>query len=163
MADNFRNKQWFKNMPQERKDKICERFKIDEKTLRKCGRETEDGRIVIDLLRLDHITAIPEFWNECGKKMLFVIEDVNVNDVNIMVSLMQDAYTCIYPNVKFLKYKSSLKNDLFVKDAFKHFIHWYNESKSIVDIKSDDFKFCCYQMFTHCRCLLETDLKLIKS
>ena len=55
MADNFRNKQWFKNMSQERKDEICKKFDIDEKTLRKCGRETDDGRIVINLLKIDHL------------------------------------------------------------------------------------------------------------
>ena len=162
MADNFRNKQWFKNMPQDRKDDICKRFDIDEKTLRKCGRETDDGRIVIDLLRLDHMNYVPELWIECGKKMVFVIEDTNVNDVNTMVSLMQDAYMCMYPDVKFLKYKSSLKNDLFVKQAYKDFIHWYNESISIDDITSDDFKFACYQMYIQCRRILESDLKIIK-
>ena len=44
MADNFRNKQWFKNLSQDRKDEICKKFDIDEKTLKKAGRETSDGQ-----------------------------------------------------------------------------------------------------------------------
>ena len=163
MADNFRNKQWFKNMPQERKDKICKQFDIDEKTLRKCGRETDDGRIVIDILRIDHLNTIPELWEECSKKINIHIDNIDIDDIETMVSLMQDTYICMHPDVKFLKYKSSLKNDLFVKQSYKNFIHWYNESKSIDDITSDDFKYCCYQMYSHCRCLLESDLNIVKS
>ena len=67
MADNFRNKQWFKNMSQERKDEICKKFDIDEKTLRKAGRETDDGRIVINLLKIDNFLHKPESWIEYNK------------------------------------------------------------------------------------------------
>ena len=66
MAENFRNKQWFKNMPQERKDEICKKFDINENTLRKCGRETEVGRIVIDLLRVDHLLHCLLIRDECN-------------------------------------------------------------------------------------------------
>ena len=58
MAENFRNKQWFKKMSQECKDEICKKFDIDEKTLRKCGRETEDGHIVI---KVYHRTRVVGF------------------------------------------------------------------------------------------------------
>ena len=62
MAENFRNKQWFKNMSQERKDEICEKFLIDETTLKKAGRETDDGRIVINLLKIDKLNYTPKPW-----------------------------------------------------------------------------------------------------
>ena len=64
MADNFRNKQWFKNLSQDRKDEICKKFDIDEKTLKKAGRETSDGQIVIDMLRIDNLQHTTEFWDE---------------------------------------------------------------------------------------------------
>ncbi len=166
MAENFRNKQWFKNMSQERKDDICKRFDTDEKTLRKAGRETEDGRIVIDLLRMDHLIHTPELWDNCYDT--FIKNNVFDNylrwdfiEVNDMVLRMSSLYYFINSDVKFLKYKSSLKNDLFVKEAYKHVLNWDNKAK--IDLTDKDYvKFCCYQIFIQTRCLLETDLKLIK-
>ena len=95
MADNFRNKQWFKNMSQDRKDELCHKFDIDEKTLRKCGRETNDGRIVIDLLRLDHLCHTPESWKEYNK----VIQS---NKINICEGTIDEQVE----NLKFI-YKES--------------------------------------------------------
>lgn len=60
MSENFRDKKWFKDMPQERKDRICKEFGITEDNLKKAGRETDDGRIVIDVMRLHY--PVPVSW-----------------------------------------------------------------------------------------------------
>ncbi len=166
MAINFRNKQWFKNMSQERKNDICKRFDTDEKTLRKAGRETEDGRIVIDLLRMDHLIHTPNFWDDCYNA--YVKNDIFNNslkwdfvEVNDMVLQMSSLYNFVNFDAKFIKYKSSLKNDLFVKEAYKHVLNWVNKAKNNITDK-DYVKFCSYQIFIQTRCLFETDLKLIK-
>ena len=60
-------------------------------------------------------------------------------------------------------YKSNLHNDLLTKTAHNNFKHWYDEMHATDASDVDHKKFCCYQMFTHCRCLLESDLQLIKN
>lgn len=158
MADNFRNKQWFKNMSQERKDEICKKFDIDEKTLRKCGRETDDGRIVIDLLRIDHFLHTPESWTEYNK----VIEQNKLNicngTIDEQVEYLKFIYKLFY-DVSYLKYKQSLHNDLMVKQAIKYVNHW------IIEYYSDqnDKEYCAYQIVMHVKSVLETDLNLVKS
>ena len=165
MADNFRNKQWFKNLSQDRKDEICKKFDIDEKTLKKAGRETSDGQIVIDMLRIDHLQHTPEFWDECYKNLNVVLPEDNLNtsDVRQMISNMEYIYTFMKRDVHFGTYKSNLHNDLLTKTAHNNFKHWYDELHATDTSDVDHKKFCCYQMFTHCRCLLESDLQLIKN
>ena len=165
MAENFRNKQWFKNLSQDRKDEICKKFDIDEKTLKKAGRETSDGRIVIDILRIDHFQHTPEFWNDCYKNLYVVLPEDNLNtsDVRQMISNMEYIYTFMKRDVHFGTYKSNLHNDLLTKTAHNNFKHWYDEMHATDASDVDHKKFCCYQMFTHCRCLLESDLQLIKN
>jgi len=166
MAENFRNKQWFKNLSQERKDEICAKFDIDEKTLKKAGRETEDGRIVVDLLRIDHMLHTPELWDVCYNAL--IKNDIfnnslnwDINEVDDMILRMSSIYNFINPDVKFLKYKSSLKNDLFAKDAYKRLLKWVNYAKEdLTDVKS--VKFSSYQIYSQVKCLLDSDLKLIK-
>ena len=158
MADNFRNKQWFKNMSQERKDEICKKFDIDEKTLRKAGRETDDGRIVINLLKIDSLLHIPESWIEYNK----IIEKNKLSTcegtINEQVDNLKAIYNLFY-NVSFLKYKTSLKNDLFVKQAAKYVNYWINEYYS----ENSDKEYCAYQIIMHIKSTLETDLNLVKS
>jgi len=166
MAENFRNKQWFKNLSQDRKDELCNKFNIDEKTLKKAGRETEDGRIVIDLLRIDHISYTPEIWDICYNA--FINNNVFDNKlkwdftgVDDMVIRMSSLYNFVNSDEKLLKYKSSLKNDLFVKDAYKRLLKWVNYAKEdLTDVNS--VKFSSYQIYSHVRCLLDSDLKLVK-
>lgn len=167
MAENFRNKQWFKNMSQERKDEICKKFDIDEKTLRKAGRETEDGRIVIDILRIDHILHKPKIWDECYKA--FIEDDCfnselkwEFDDVNDMFVRICHLYNDINSNTKYKKYNSNLHNDLLVKQSYKYIRHWVDEAKYDLTDK-DHVKFCCYQIYTHARVLLESDLNIIKA
>ena len=165
MATNFRNKQWFKNLSQDRKDEICKKFDIDEKTLKKAGRETSDGRIVIDILRIDHLQHTPELWDEYYKNLHVVLPEDNLNtsDVRQMISNMEYIYTFMKRDVHFGTYKSNLHNDLLTKTAHNNFKHWYDEMHATDASDVDHKKFCCYQMFTHCRCLLESDLQLIKN
>ena len=158
MADNFRNKQWFKNMSQERKDEICKKFDIDEKTLKKCGRETEDGRIVIDILRLDHLLHKPELWKICYNSL----KDFNISLDNISdIELCEKLYEVFKSGVKFLKYKDTPHNRVLLTDAAKYTKGWYNK---FIDSNSteEDKEYYAYQVWTHVRVLLETDLQLIK-
>ena len=55
---NFRNKQWFRDMTQERKDSICERLCITEDVLKRAGTVNEFGKVVIDVLRLSYTNPI---------------------------------------------------------------------------------------------------------
>lgn len=164
MATNFRNKQWFKNLSQDRKNDICKKLNINETTLKKAGRETDDGRIVIDLLRIDHILSTPQFWDECANKLHVVLPEnnLNTNDVFQMISNMEYIYAFMNNDVHFASYKSDIHNDLLTKYAHKYFKKWYDEMHATDASDTDHIKFCCYQMYTHCKCLLESDLKLIK-
>ena len=157
MAENFRNKQWFKNMSQERKDEICKKFLIDEVTLKKSGRETNDGRIVINLLKIDKLNYMPESWKEYNK--IISANTVNACEGTIEEQLENLKFIYgLFNEVKFLKYKQSVHNDLMITQSSKYVNHWitkYNKEDS-------DKEFCSYQIFTHVKSLFETDLNLIK-
>ncbi len=162
MAENFRNKQWFKNLSQDRKDEICKKFDIDEKTLKKAGRQTDDGRIVIDILRIDNILYTPEIWDICFKNLNIILPNdyMNASDVFKMISNMEYIYSFMNRDAHYAIYKSNLHNDLLTKQAHINFMYWYNEKNNTFD--EEYKKFCCFQMYTHCKCLLESDLNLIK-
>lgn len=161
MAENFRNKQWFKNMSQERKDEICKKFDIDEKTLRKAGRETEDGRIVIDILRIDHLLHRPEEWKlrfEALSNFSLSLADVSLSDIEFC----QKIYKAFKPEVSFLKYKDNLHNNLLVKQAEKYTRNWYEKFLD-PNATEEEKEFYSYQVWTHVRILLESDLNIVKS
>ena len=158
MADNFRNKQWFKNMSQERKDEICKKFDIDEKTLRKAGRETDDGRIVINLLKIDNFLHKPESWIKYNK----IIENNKLNTCEGTIEERVENFKFIYGlffDVKFLKYKKSVHNDLMVNQSAKYINRWINEYY----LDDSDKEYCAYQIYTHIKTTIETDLNLIKA
>ena len=80
-----------------------------------------------------------------------------------MMHRMTQLYCFINPEFEgnLLKYKSSLSNDLFVKDAFKRVVKWINYAKEdMTDIKG--VRFSSYQIYSQVRCLIDSDLKLIK-
>lgn len=157
MTTNFRNKQWFKNLSQDRKDKICKRFDIEEKTLRKSGRETEDGRIVVDILRIDHLLHTPKFWDECDQ--IISSNKINKCDDNNLENQLENIkyiYNLFNKDTKLLKYKQSLHNDLMIKQAVKYVNHWIDE----YNIEDSDKKYCAYQIYMHVKSVIETDLKL---
>lgn len=161
MAENFRNKQWFKNMSQEKKDEICKKFDIDEKTLRKAGRETEDGRIVIDILRIDHLLHTPKEWKDCYKSLSnfnLSLDDVSLSDIEFCEKI----YRAFIPDASFLKYKDNLHNNLLVKQAEKYARNWYLK---FIDPNAsyDDKEYYAYQVWSHVKCLLESDLNIVKT
>lgn len=162
MADNFRNKQWFKNMSQDRKDEICKNFDISEKTLRKCGRETEDGRIVIDLLRLDHLEHHPEYWDDCHKALdghkEFLERLQNAGTHEEYVEIFKDLYDLFGAN-KYLKYKETSIAKVQVGQAYKHIL---TDMTYYFDCKDEDKPYFAYMINTHLRVILDSDLKLIK-
>ena len=90
-------------------------------------------------------------------------DNLNTSDVRQMISNMEYIYTFMKRDIHFGTYKSNLHNDLLTKTAHNNFKHWYDELHATDASDVDHKKFCCYQMFTHCRCLLESDLQLIKN
>lgn len=157
MAENFRNKQWFKKLTPEYKKEICDKFHIDEKTLRKCGRETEDGRLLIDILRIDHIDYISPVWVDCYNKLEgYVISDTD----NQNIEFAEKIYSIFFPDSKFLKYKPSAHNDLVVKYATKYALNWLR--KFIESDNIEDKRYYAYQTYSHVKCLIESDLQLVK-
>ena len=164
MAENFRNKQWFKNLSQSRKDEICKKFDIDEKTLRKCGRETEDGRIVVDLLRVDHLMHYPKAWDETCKALNdhneFLDKLKSCNTVSEYVEVFKALFNLFGENT-YLKYKQSLHNDMLVKNMYRYVL---NDLENYFSTKDEEYKaFYSHRTFSHLRVLLVSDLGLTKS
>ena len=162
MAENFRNKQWFKNMPQERKDEICKKFDINENTLRKCGRETEDGRIVIDLLRIDHLLHCPKIWDECNNALKNgnnYSENLRTcQTLNEVVEVCENIYD-IFSKNSYLKYKDTLHNNVLVKYTRKNIQNAYD---TYLSCDTEDKPYRAYMLYTHLKVLLESDLNIIK-
>lgn len=163
MSENFRNKQWFKNMPQERKDEICKSFDIEEKTLRKAGRETDNGRLVIDILRIDHLCHYPEEWDLSYNSIKNSIDDFK-NRVTSTISDTElvDVFKSIYDLFEthtYLKYKDTLHNKVLVnqtKDCILNDINDYyvNDEESR--------PYYAHRIRQHLNILIESDLNLIK-
>lgn len=163
MADNFRNKQWFKNMSQERKDEICKQFDIDEKTLRKAGRETDDGRFVIDLLRIDHLKHYPSTWDNVYKAIQNHIDNYeaminNAKTDDELISVFENLYDLFNKN-SYLKYKDSVHNKVLIEQT-KHCILNDIHEYSIND--EDSKPYYSNRIRLHLKVLLESDLKLVK-
>lgn len=107
MSD-FRSKQWFKALTEEEKKNLCERYGCTLQGLKKAG-HVEDGRLKIDLLRLE--MPMPEEWS----KYLEVVESSEFvtlyENMSSMVNAtteqtlkcLESLYQCWEPSVKFLK------------------------------------------------------------
>lgn len=163
MADNFRNKQWFKNMSQERKDEICKQFDINEKTLRKAGRETDDGRIVIDLLRIDHMCHYPKDWDEAYEALKDHIEKYNnvINETKTddeLVLVFEEIYNLLNAHT-YLKYKDSIHNKVLLHQAKKCV---QNDINEYINNDEENKPYYAYKIKMHLKVLIESDLKLIK-
>jgi len=164
MADNFRNKQWFKNMSQERKDEICKNFDIDEKTLRKCGRETDDGRIVIDLLRIDHLIHYPEEWdivNNAIKDHILDYKDLlkECSPADDLIGIFENLYN-LFGEHSYLKYKDTLHNKVLMDQTYKCLV---NDIDGYIECDEDNYKaYFAHKIYTHLKVLLKTDLNIIK-
>lgn len=163
MADNFRNKQWFKNMSQERKDEICKQFDIDEKTLRKAGRETDDGRLVIDLLRIDHLNHYPKDWdiaNEALKNHTdYKNKIASCDNVTELVTIFEQLFN-LFETHTYSKYKESLHNDLCVKQIKDCIIA---DFEGYINCDDDSKAYYANRTLSHLKLLLQSDLNIIKS
>lgn len=163
MADNFRNKQWFKNMSQERKDEICKQFDIDEKTLRKAGRVTDDGRFVIDLLRIDHLKHHPNSWDVTYN----AIKD-HINNFGTMINnaktdaelilILENIYDLFNKN-SYLKYKDSVRNKVLIEQTKQCVL---NDIHEYVTNDEDSKPYYANRLLQHIKLLIDSDLKLIK-
>lgn len=155
---NFRNKQWFKNLTPEKKQEICEKFMIDEKTLRHAGRAGENGEIRIDLLRIDHINYIPIDWIESYEKIKDTQFDLSDED---KVESLKNIYLIFNSSAKFLKYNDNVRNKVLVNQCYKSVKHWiekFNGEKDDIEYK----QFCSNQIRTIIMILFENDLKIVK-
>lgn len=163
MADNFRNKQWFKNMSQERKDEICKQFDIEEKTLRKAGRETDDGHFVIDLLRIDHLKHYPNSWDVAYNAIKdhinnFVTMINNAkNDVELIL-IFENIYDLFNKN-SYLKYKDSVRNKVLVEQTKQCVL---NDIHEYVTNDEDSKPYYANRLLQHIKLLIDSDLKLVK-
>lgn len=155
--DNFRNKQWFKELTDEQKQGICKRFNINEKTLKKCGRKNSDGKIVIDLLRIDHIETIPEYWKFAYNILNESKFDYIKYDSNI--DLCMNLYK-LFHNDNLLKYKDSLHNQVILNDKVRFIKHWFDMFNSSDDIS--DKEFYASQIYSHVTIIIKSDLNLVK-
>ena len=155
---NFRNKQWFKQLSDEKRKEICENFMIDEKTLRHAGRAGENGEIRIDLLRIDHINYIPKCWINSYDS--FKDKTIEMYDEDKLESL-KNIYLIFNSSAKFLKYNDNVRNKVLVNQCYKSVKHWiekFNESKDDIEYK----QFCSNQIRTIIKILFENDLCIAK-
>lgn len=157
MAENFRNKQWFKKISQEEKDYICNELLIDEKTLKHAGRETEDGRVVINLLRIDHINYTPKIWDNCLKLLKKNVDILNTTDSSL--EYYKSLYKIFNPDVKYLSYKDNAHNNVFLQQTSKYVTSWINKF-----LNNDEYEknYCAYQIYAQLYRLFESDLQIIK-
>lgn len=155
--DNFRNKQWFKELTDEQKQELCKKFDINEKTLKKCGRKNSDGKIVIDLLRIDHMETVPEQWKFAYNILNESKFDHTKYDSNIelCISLYK-----LFHNDNLLKYKDSLHNQVLLEDRVRFIKFWLDMFNSSDDVL--DKEFCASQVCSHVTIIMKSDLNLIK-
>lgn len=154
---NFRNKQWFKKLSNEQCHEICENFMIDEKMFKHAGRAGENGEILIDLLRIDHINYIPDIWTETYDKLKTYNFNINSED---QLEFLKNIYLLFNTNVKFRKYNDSIHNEVLVEQAFNNSNYWIKKLIDETDLEYS--KYCSYQIYTIIKILFENDLQLIK-
>jgi len=173
---NFRNKQWFKNMTDEKKEELCNKLGCSLQGLKKAGFLDEDGKVKIDLLRLEM-----EFPSEEWQVHLDVVESKSFWDVyNRMASLEEDNIEetlkcleemyCIWNgNVKFLKADTKkLINVVWVKQCKLSISHnieeleLYIKDEDSVE-KKEHMMVISRKIYLHLRTLFESDLKNVKS
>ena len=155
--ENFRNKQWFKELTPEQKQEICKKFDINEQTLKKCGRKNSDGKIVIDLLRIDHMETVPDQWKIAYKILKESKFDYTKYESNI--NLCIDLYKLFHDD-KLLKYKDTLHNRVLLEDRIRFIKFWLDMFNSSDDVS--DKEFCAIQVCSHITIIIKSDLNLVK-
>lgn len=143
---SFRNKQWFRDMSQDRKDSICERLDITEDVLKRAGTVNEFGNVVIDVLRLSYTN--PEKWKSYLKtirteKFRSLYNQLNTKDntPSQTVDLLLDmASEIVVDNALYgVKVRES-KNIIRLQDIIKYI----NRAMKQIDdeLESEDVKEC---------------------
>lgn len=164
MADNFRNKQWFKTISQDYKDKLCKHFDIEETTLKKAGRENDEGKIVVDLLRIDHLLHMPSEWDDSYDAIKnhedFLKSLKKESTPEDSVNIMQILYSLYHTNAKYLKYKNTVHNNVLVTEAYKNVLYDIEDYLKFTD-KSDK-KYVSNRLYWHLRVILLSDLAIVK-
>ena len=173
-TSKFRNKQWFKNLSDKEKKDICARHFCTEASLKKAGYIGEDGRLKIDLLRLD-CNYVPEEWtyeNDVVRSAEFQKKiDIlkNTEDVEDILNLFEEMYVLFNKDVKFkkadvkkckiwlLQTKLSILNN--IKDM-QFDVEDYEKNPDGYDVGI----IMCYshKIYTHLKVLFESDIKNIK-
>ena len=156
--ENFRNKQWFKDLSDERKTEICKKFDISQETLKKCGRLNKDGKLVIDLLRIDHLLTRPEHWRVCYEILNDNKFDHSKYSSNIDMCI--NLYLLFHGTSQLLKYKDTLHNRILVDERTKYIILWLDRFYNSDDLESKEY--FAYQVYSHVSILIKSDLNLLK-
>ena len=172
---NFRNKQWFKNMTDEKKEELCKKLGCSLQGLKKAGFQDEDGKIKIDLLRLEmefpseewqiHLDVIEskEFW-KVYNHMVSLDED----DIEETLKSLEEMYCLWEDGLKFLKADTKkLITIVWVKQCKLSIIHnieeleLYLEDGDSVE-KKESMMTISRKIFLHLSTLFESDLNNVK-
>lgn len=147
---SFRNKQWFRDMSQERKDSICERLGITEDVLKRAGTVDEFGEVVIDVLRLSYPN--PKKWKSYLKtirtdKFRSLYNQLNIKDntagqnVDILLYMLSEIIRVIRDvNVQYDVKIREPKNVLRLQDIIKHINSAMNQIDD--ELECEDVKEC---------------------
>lgn len=141
---NFRSKEWFNNMSQERKNEICKKLEITEENLKKCGFTNENGEVEIDLLKVSYKNPIE--WKTCFNIIYPTLNTYKEKLENDPVSFITDIY-CKYADVqKVKKYKDNLSNDTRLKYSIKYILDNYKE----LELNKDNIEYVEYFSYNIC-------------
>lgn len=148
---NFRSKEWFKNMSQEKKDEICNKFEITEDSLKKCGFIDEDGKVKIDLLRVSYENPLE--WKQCFNIIYPTLNTYKESLKNNPIEFITDIY-CKYANTSNVKkYKQTLHNETRLKYTIKYILDNYTELELNKD-SIEHIEYFAYNICGHCELFL---------
>ena len=170
---NFRNKQWFKNMSDEEKQRLCKEFNTTLQGLKRAGYVGEDGHLKIDLLRIE-VPFPSEEWkhhlenvdSEEFKKLHKELMGLENDHLEEILEVLEEMYSIWNPGVKF--YKPDLKKsniNLWITQT-KLFINnniiALEEERSAEDSDRDQMICIARKAYLHLSCLFESELNNIK-
>lgn len=173
---NFRNKQWFKNMSNEKKEDLCKKLGCTLQGLKKAGFLDEDGKVKIDLLRLEmefpseewqqHLDVIEsdDFW-----KIYKHMESLDEDNIDETVKDLEEMYCLWNDNVKFLKADTKkMITVVWVKQCKLSIVHnieeleLYLHDEDSVE-KKEQMMVISRKVYLHLSTLFESDLKNVKN
>lgn len=175
MAESkFRNKQWFKCLTDKEKKDICKRHHCTETGLKKAGYIGDDGKLKIDLLRLD-CDYIPENWTYENyvvrggdfEKLLNQLTSTE-NDEDVL-NVLEEMYCLFNPGTKFKK-ADVKKSKIWIDQTKLSIINNIKDMQVDVEVYEKDpdnndigIVMChSHKIYTHLKVLFESDIKNIK-